>query len=255
MSHSIVITSGKGGVGKSMAAVNLACTYASAGKTVVLVDADTGLRSLDILLGMENDIVYDLTDVAEGVCRLKQAIVPCKAVKNLSLIAAAQLRDTTSVTPEQLIDIVSELKSGFDLVIIDCPAGADNGFRVAASGADTGIIIATPDAVCIRDAERISGLLERYSVTDRKLILNRALYEKKPGKGGMYSYEETAQKLELPLIGLIPDSDAIRASAICGVPAVLRDSSVKALFEEIKARLDGKTVEIRPVKKKSWFRR
>ena len=253
MPHSIVITSGKGGVGKSMAAVNLACAYAAEDKNVVLVDADTGLRSLDILLGMENDIVYDLTDAAEGVCRLKQAVVPCKAVPHLSLIAAAQLRDTTSVTPEQLIRIVSELKGSFDIVIIDCPAGADNGFRVAASGADIGIIVATPDAVCIRDAERISGLLERHAVSDRRLIINRALYEKKPPKNGLYSYEETAQKLELPLIGLIPDSDAIRTASANGRPAFLSDSRIKKLFEEIAARLDGKSIAIEPVRKQRRF--
>ena len=155
VSEALVVTSGKGGVGKSTVAVNLAVSLARRGKKTVVIDADTGLRSLDVLLGMENDVVYDLTDVVEGVCKLRQAVVKVRDVDNLSMLAAAQLRDMSSVSREQMEKVVSELKEQFDYVIIDCPAGVDLGFRVAVAGADRAIIVTHNDAICQRDVERL----------------------------------------------------------------------------------------------------
>ena len=246
MSEALLVTSGKGGVGKSTLAVNLAATLAMMGQSTVLVDADTGLRSLDVLLGLENDVVYDLTDVTEGVCKLRQAIVACPHLSGLRLVAAAALRDTSSVSREKMREVIEELKERFDHVMIDCPAGVDEGFRIACSGADRAIIVTQNDAVCARDAERVKGLLERAGITDVFLAINHARRERLK-KGEISACETLAQRLELPLIGIIGENDAFPDAAQKGRPLVLDDKDMGKTFEDIARRLRGEALPVKPL--------
>ena len=246
VSEALVVTSGKGGVGKSTVAVNLAVSLARRGKKTVVIDADTGLRSLDVLLGMENDVVYDLTDVVEGVCKLRQAVVKVRDVDNLSMLAAAQLRDMSSVSREQMEKVVSELKEQFDYVIIDCPAGVDLGFRVAVAGADRAIIVTHNDAICQRDVERVKGLLQRADVNDMALLVNRVTPEKLKKKQPS-SCAVMAEKLEMKLIGNIEARAVVREAAEKGRPVVLEDEELAETFDEIARRVMGEEIPVRPV--------
>ena len=248
MGEALVITSGKGGVGKSTLAVNLAVALAGMGRKTLLIDADTGLRSLDVLLGMENNIVYDLTDAAEGVCRLKQAVVKVQKVENLSLIAAAQLRDSSSVPPARMKEIVNRLRDMFDKVIIDCPAGIGTGFRAAASAADRAVIVALDDAITVRDAERVKGLLERFDLPTPQLVVNRVVWEKLK-KDGKDAGHRLADRLEMPLLGVIAEDRAFAASAQKGKPVALTPGEPGDAFRRMARRLCGEEVAIRLPKK------
>ena len=252
MSEALVVTSGKGGVGKSTLAVNLAAALALAGSRTALVDADTGLRSLDVMLGLENNVVYDLTDVAEGVCRLRQAVLRCPAVPGLSMMAASQLRDAGSVTREKMKDIAAQLRQSFEYVIIDCPAGVDAGFRIAAAGADRAVIVTQNDPICVRDAERVKGLLERAGVTEAMLVVNRA-HRERPKKGEPYSWDALAQRLELPLIGLVEENEAFSQAARDGRPALLEDETISRTFEDIARRVRGEALPVQPLKPLSFW--
>lgn len=254
MGEALVITSGKGGVGKSTLAVNLALAQAAAGWKTALIDADTGLRNLDVLLGMENRIVYDLTDVAEGVCRLKQALVRHQTYENLSVIAAAQMRDSSSVSPSQMEKIVEKLKAQFDWVFIDCPAGVDRGFRTAIAGADRAVIVTLDDPVSIRDAERVKGLLEKAGFPAPLLVCNRIRYAKQK-KGETPAWERMAQRLDMQLLGAVPEDEAVYMAAQVGVPVVEGDSSAGAAFLRMARRLRGDDTEIAPFPKKGTFAR
>lgn len=254
VSEALVVTSGKGGVGKSTVAVNLAVSLAKRGKKTVVIDADTGLRSLDVLLGMENDVVYDLTDVVEGVCKLKQAVVKVRDVDNLSMLAAAQLRDMSSVSREQMEKVVSELKEQFDYVIIDCPAGVDLGFRVAVAGADRAIIVTHNDAICQRDVERVKGLLQRADVNDMALLVNRVTPEKLKKKKPS-SCAVMAEKLEMKLIGNIEARAIVREAAEKGRPVVLEDKELEQAFDEIARRVMGEEIPVQPVRELGFWAR
>lgn len=250
MGEALVITSGKGGVGKSTLAANLALAQAAAGWKVVLIDVDTGLRNLDVLLGMENRVVYDLTDVAEGVCRMKQALIKHQKYENLSLIAAAQMRDSGSVSPAQMEKIVGKLKSQFDWVFIDCPAGVDRGFRTAIAGADRAVVVALNDAVSIRDAERVRGLIEKAGLPKPLLVCNRIRYAKLK-KGETPVWQQMAERLDMKLLGVSPEDDAVPAAAQTGVPAVEGNSLAGAAFGRMALRLRGNDLPIEPFPKKS----
>ena len=254
VSEALVVTSGKGGVGKSTVAVNLAVSLARRGKKTVVIDADTGLRSLDVLLGMENDVVYDLTDVVEGVCKLRQAVVKVRNVDNLSMLAAAQLRDMSSVSREQMEKVVSELKEQFDYVIIDCPAGVDLGFRVAVAGADRAIIVTHNDAICQRDVERVKGLLQRADVSDMVLLVNRVTPEKLKKKQPS-SCAVMAEKLEMKLIGNIEARAVVREAAEKGRPVVLEDEELEQAFDEIARRVMGEEIPVQPVRELGFWAR
>ena len=246
--EALVITSGKGGVGKSTVAVNLAASLGRLGCRTVLIDADTGLRSLDVLLGMENDLVYDLTDVAEGICKLRQAVVKARDVDGVSLLAAAQLRDMCSVPRGRMESVASELRQMFDYVIIDSPAGVDLGFRIAAAGADRAIIVANNDVICQRDAERVKGLLERAGIGDISLLLNRVPPEKLKKKEKS-SCALMAERLELPLIGNIrARASVFREAAQKGRPAALESEEMARAFEEIARRVMGEDIPVQPVR-------
>lgn len=254
MGEALIVTSGKGGAGKSTVAVNLAAAMARLGDRVVLVDADTGLRSLDVMLGLENDVVYDLTDVAEGVCRLRQAVLRCRAVDGLYMVAAAQLRDVSSVTRGQMEDIAGQLKRQYDAVVIDCPAGVDTGFHIAAAGADRAVIVTQNDVISVRDAERVKGLLQRADVTRAALLVNRALPEKLRRREKS-ACEALAERLELPLIGIVGENDAFSAAAQKGRPAVLDDEALAGTFEEIARRIRGEEIPVRPIRRPGFWTR
>ncbi len=244
MSECIVITSGKGGVGKTTTSANLAVSLALAGKTVAVVDADIGLRNLDVILGLENRIVYDLVNVIEGQCRLKQALIRDKRCKGLALLPAAQTRDKNSVSPDDMRRLVDDLKKQFDYVLIDCPAGIEQGFRNSIAGADRAIIVTTPEVSAIRDADRIIGLVEAAELPEPELILNR-YRSKMVDRGDMMSREDILEILAIPLIGLVPDHEDIITSANRGMPIAYDDTSVVgAAYRRIAARLDGETVAI-----------
>ena len=254
MSEALVITSGKGGVGKSTLAANLSLALADAGQKVVLIDADTGLRNLDVLLGMENRVVYDLTDVAEGVCRLKQALVKDRNNENLCLIAAAQMRDSGSVSPAQMEKIVGKLREQFDWIIVDCPAGVDRGFRTAIAGADRAVVVALEDAISIRDAERVGALIEKAGLPKPMLVCNRMRAEKLR-KNEQPAWRKMSERLEMQLLGVVPEDEEIRWAAQTGVPAVRGKSAAGAAFLRIARRLRGETVEIQMIKEKGFFSR
>lgn len=254
MSEALVITSGKGGVGKSTLAANLSLALAEAGRRVVLIDADTGLRNLDVLLGMENRVVYDLTDVAEGVCRLKQALVKYGNNENLSLIAAAQMRDSGSVTPAQMEKIIGKLKDQFDLIIVDCPAGVDRGFRTAIAGADRAIVVALEDAVSIRDAERVAQLVVKAGMPKPMLVCNRMRAEKLK-KGEMSACQKIGERLEMQVLGVVPEDEEIRWAAQSGIPAVKGKTPAGQAFLRIARRIMGETVEIEPIREKGFLAR
>lgn len=244
MSECIVVTSGKGGVGKTTTSANLAAGLALAGKKVVVVDADIGLRNLDVILGLENRIVYDLVQVIEGECRLKQALIRDKRVEGLFLLPAAQTRDKSAVRPEDMKKLVAELKESHDYVLIDCPAGIEQGFKNSIAGADRAIIVTTPEVSAIRDADRIIGLIEANELPEPKLIINRY----RPGmvsRGDMMNRDDILEILAIPLIGIIPDHEEIVISANRGQPVVFDDDSqVGAAFRRIVQRVQGQDVPI-----------
>jgi len=241
MGQSLVVTSGKGGSGKSTVALNLGAALAASGRSVVLVDMDMGMRSLDILCGLENRIVYDLADVADGICRVKQAIVKHPTVQGLSLISAAQTRGSDALTPLRSREVMDELKERFDLVVIDCPAGVGRGFRNAASGADRALIVSLTDPVSLRDAERVAGLLERHDILRPELAFNRV----RPARGrkGASLTLEYADRLNLKLIGLIPEDERI-ACAPPERPAALGRSPGGRAIHELSRRLMGEDLPL-----------
>lgn len=173
MGEVIVITSGKGGVGKTTITANLGIALSKLGKSVIAIDTDIGLRNLDVVMGLENQIVYNLVDVLEGTCRLRQAVIKDRRYNNLYLLPSAQSKDKDSVTPQQMIDLTSCLKEEFDYVLIDCPAGIEQGFRNAIAGATKAIVVTTPEVSAIRDADRIIGLLEKDGINPIYLLINK----------------------------------------------------------------------------------
>lgn len=247
MSECIVVTSGKGGVGKTTTAANIAAGLALAGKTCVVVDADIGLRNLDVVLGLENRIVYDLVQVVEGDCRLKQALIRDKRVEGLFLLPAAQTRDKQAVTPDDMRRVVGELKALHDYVIIDCPAGIEQGFKNSIAGADRALIVTTPEVSAIRDADRIIGLVEAHDLPEPSLIINR--YQ--PGmveRGDMMNRDDILEILAVPLIGIVPDHPDILVSTNRGLPVVFDERSpVGQAYRRITDRVMGIHVEIPPM--------
>src|SRR5690606_7410551 len=204
--ESIVVTSGKGGVGKTTTSANIGTALALEGRKVCLVDTDIGLRNLDVLLGLENRIVYDLVDVIEGNCTHQQALIKDKRCDTLFLIPAAQSKDKSAVSSQQLRDLIAELKEEFDYVIIDCPAGIELGFKNAVVGADQAIVVTTPENTAVRDADRVIGLLEKEDVGKPKLIVNR--YRPQLVKdGGMMKVDDVVNILAIDLLGVVPDDE------------------------------------------------
>jgi len=242
MGEVIVITSGKGGVGKTTTVANLGTSLASLGKRVVLVDTDIGLRNLDVAMGLENRIVYDLIDVVEGRCRLKQALIKDKRLENLYLLPANQTRDKTAVSRQQMIDLTSRLQEDYDFVLIDCPAGIEMGFKNAIAGAKKALVVTTPEVAAVRDADRIIGLLEAAELENPRLIINR-LRADMVRKGDMLDIEDMLEILAIDLIGVVPEDEYIVISTNRGEPAVLdKRSKAGQAYINISRRLIGEEV-------------
>lgn len=239
----IVITSGKGGVGKTTTNANIGTALAKAGNKVVMIDTDLGLRNLDLLLGLENRIVYTIVDVVEERCKLKQALVKDKKNPNLCLLAAAQTRDKTAVTEEQLKNICEELKKDFDFILVDCPAGIEQGFQNAVAGASEAIVVTTPEMSAVRDADRIIGLLEsKEEIKSYKLLINRV----RPNlikSNDMMSVEDVVEILSAPLIGIIPEDTGIITSTNKGEPIVNDEKSLAGkAYQNVAKRITGEDV-------------
>ena len=261
MGEVIVITSGKGGVGKTTTTANLGSSLAEAGKKVVLVDTDIGLRNLDVVMGLENRIVYDIVDVIEEKCKLRQALIKDKRFEELFLLPAAQTRDKTAINEEQMKELTKKLKEEFDYILIDCPAGIEQGFKNAIAGADRAIVVTTAEISAIRDADRIIGLLESSEIKNPELIVNR-LRPNMVKKGEMMEVEDIVDLLSVDLIGVVPDDEYIITQTNKGEPVIRnkRAPSGKA-YIEISKRILGENIEVTIpgrekgfwAKIKSWF--
>ncbi len=244
MSEVIVITSGKGGVGKTTTTANVGTGLAQLDKKVVLIDTDIGLRNLDVVMGLENRIVYNLVDVIEGSCRMKQALIRDKRYPNLFLLPSAQTRDKTAVTPEQMKKLTDELREEFDYIILDCPAGIEQGFKNAIAGADRAIVVTTPEVSAIRDADRIIGLLEANEMKQIQLIVNRLRMDM-VSRGDMMSIDDVKEILAIDLIGAVPDDEQIVISTNQGEPLVGRtDTMAGTAFANICRRITGEEVPL-----------
>jgi septum site-determining protein MinD len=244
MSEVIVVTSGKGGVGKTTTTANIGTGLALKGHKVVLLDADIGLRNLDVVMGLENRIVYDLVDVVEGHCRIKQALIKDKRYSSLYLLPAAQTRDKNAVSPEQMQKLCDQLREDFDYIIIDCPAGIEQGFKNAIAGADRGIVVTTPEVSAVRDADRIIGLLESSELRNPSLILNR-IRMNMVKRGDMMAMEDVVDILAIDLLGVVPDDENIVVSTNRGEPAVTDSSSLAGqAFRNIVERIKGNDVAL-----------
>jgi len=244
MGEVIVVTSGKGGVGKTTTSANIGTGLAAAGHSVVLVDTDIGLRNLDVLMGLENRIVYDLVDVTSGNCLIKQALIKDKRFFNLFLLSASQTKDKTAVNPEQMKVLAAELKAEFDYVIIDCPAGIEQGFRNAIAGADWAIVVCTPEVSSIRDADRIISLLEAAELRNPKLIINR-LRPAMIKSGNMMDTTDILDILDVELIGAVPENESIIISTNHGEPAVMdKNSKAGEAYRNITRRIQGEEVPL-----------
>ncbi len=253
MNNVIVVTSANGGVVKTTTTANLGVGLARAGRSVVLMDTDIGLRNLDVVLGLENRIVYDLVDVVEGTCRLKQALIKDKRYDGLYLLPAAQTRNKMAVSPEQAKALVEELEKEFDYVLIDCPAGIEQGFQNAIAGAKSAIVVTVPEVSSVRDADRIIGLLSASEITDVKLLINR-IRPDLVKKGDMLAIEDTLEILGVDLIGVVPEDEMIFRSSNLGEPAVTDDKSrAGSAYRNITQRILGKEIPIMDMEEKSGF--
>ena len=244
MGRIIVVTSGKGGVGKTSACANIGCALAKLGKEVLLIDTDLGLRNLDTVLGLENRVVFDIVDVIENKCRIKQAIIRDKRNEHLSLMPASQTRDKSAITENQMIDLLSELKEQYDYIFIDCPAGIEQGFRNAIAGADEAMVICTPEVSSVRDADRVIGIMASREIGRVSLVVNRIKPEL-VRSGDMLSVEDVEDILGQKAIGAVPDDPAIVRATNLGEAAVnLPSSKAGREYENIARRLMGEKIPL-----------
>ncbi|MAS33008.1 MAG: septum site-determining protein MinD [Anaerolineaceae bacterium] len=238
----VTVTSGKGGVGKTTATANLGVALARMNKKVVVIDADIGLRNLDVVMGLENRIVYDLVDVIEGRCKLRQAMIKHKLFPDLYLIPAAQTRDKTAVSPADMIQLADKLRPEVDFILIDSPAGIERGFRNAVAPADEVLIVTNPEVSAVRDADRIIGLLEAANRGPGRLILNRVKVDM-IRKGEMLSADDVTDILAIKLIGIVPEDETVVPASNSGVPVTLNEHSrAGQAFRNIARRLNGENV-------------
>lgn len=243
MCEVIVVTSGKGGVGKTTTSANIGTGLASLGNRVVMIDTDIGLRNLDVVLGLENRIVYNLIDVIEGNCRYKQALIKARNYNNLYLLPCAQTRDKTAVSPEQIIKLIDEIRDEYDYIIIDCPAGIEQGFKNAIAAADRAVIVTTPEVSAIRDADRIIGLLEAYGIEKQHLIINRIRYDMVK-KGNMMSVDDVVDILAVDLLGVIADDEDIVISTNKGEPVVCSNTKSGHAYMNICRKIVDDSLEV-----------
>lgn len=252
----IVITSGKGGVGKSTATANIGAALAMDGKRVVVMDMDIGLRNLDVLLGLENRIVFTVVDAVKGRCQLKQALIKDRKIENLFLIPASQTDNKDVLTSDEVARFCEDLKKEFDYVLLDCPAGIERGFENSVAAADEALVICTPEVSSVRDADRVIGLLYARSINP-KLVVNRIVPEM-VDKGDMLSHEDVVDVLSIDLVGLIPMDEQVVISTNTGVPLVSQNGSkAGTALRRIAQRLNGMPdlpIEVPSVKKSFWKR-
>lgn len=252
MSEVIVVTSGKGGVGKTTTTANVGTGLAKLNKKVVLIDTDIGLRNLDVVMGLENRIVYNLVDVVKGNCRAKQAMIKDKRYPNLFLLPCAQAGDKNSVSPEEMKALTDELRDEFDYIILDCPAGIEQGFKNAIAGADRALVVTMPEVSAIRDADRIIGLLEANEKKRADLVVNRIRMDMVK-KGEMMSIDDVVDILAIDLIGAVPDDENIVIATNNGEPLVGSESLAGQAYMNICRRILGEEVPLLDLNKKSGF--
>jgi len=245
-----VVTSGKGGVGKTTVTANLGTALALQGKQVCVIDSDIGLRNLDVVMGLENRIVYDLVDIIEGTCtRLKQALIKHKKADKLFLLPASQTRNKESISPDQMKDLMAKLKDEgqFDYILVDSPAGIERGFKNAIAGVDDAIIVTTPEVSAIRDADRIIGLLQAAEIYEPRLIINRLSLEM-VRNDEMMDQNDIIDILAIDLLGIIPEDEGVIKSTNRGIPIVFtEDSKSAAAFKRIARRIEGEKVPMWPM--------
>jgi len=248
----IVVTSGKGGVGKTTTVANLGTALAFMDKRVCLVDADIGLRNLDVVIGLENRIVYDIVDVVENNCRLEQALIRDKRNNNLFLLPAAQTRDKSAITPFQMEELTDTLKKEMDYVLVDSPAGIEQGFKNAIAGADRAIIVTTPEVSAVRDADRIIGLLETEGLKDPEVIVNRIRIDMVE-RGDMMDIDDMIEILAINLLGVVPEDENIVISTNRGEPIVLKFEKSRAgqAFRNIACRINGEELPLMSLEKET----
>jgi len=244
MGEAIVVTSGKGGVGKTTTTANLGTALALMDKKVCLIDTDIGLRNLDVIMGLENRIIYDIVDVIEDRCQLSQALIRDKRFESLSLLPAAQTSDKSAVTKEGMLQIVAELKQDYDYVLIDCPAGIEQGFQNAIAGADKAIVVTTPEKSSVRDADRIIGLIEQEKMERPRLIINR-IRQHMMDDGDAIDIDDVVQLLSIDLLGIVIDSDDVIKASNTGEPvAITPNNKASIAYRNIARRILGETVPL-----------
>ena len=254
MSEVIVITSGKGGVGKTTTTANLGVGLAIRGKKVVLIDTDTGLRNLDLLLGLERRIVYTLVDVVQKRVNYGQALVRHKKYTNLFLLPTSQVADKTAIEPEQMLELVEAMKSEFDYILIDCPAGIEQGYETAVIGADWAIVVTMPEISAVRDADKIIGKLQA-SNKKIKLVVNR-IRPQMVKDGTMLDMTSIDDILSVECIGQVPDDEKVVDSANRGVPVVeWKDSAAGDAYRDIVGRVCGEEIPFKPLETETFWQR
>lgn len=238
MGKSILIASGKGGTGKTMFAVNLGATLVSDGKKVLIIDMDLGLRNLDLYLGVENNVVYDVYDVMTGVCRIKQAIIQDKRFENLHMMSASPNKEDGTLTPLHMKVLCGKLRDKYDYILIDAPSGIDDGVTIASAGADMAIIVTNPEYSAIRDADALDRELMKLGIQDRYVVLNKIVADL-INMGYAPSLMEVTELLRPTLIGAIQFDENIQISTNLGIPIVLKENTyIKSNFDKIASRVE-----------------
>jgi septum site-determining protein MinD len=256
MGKVVTITSGKGGVGKTTTTANLGAALALLGQKTVVVDGDIGLRNLDIVMGLENRIVYDVVDFIEGRCRLRQALIRDKRAPELCLLPTAQTRDKSAVSQEQMLQVCDELRNEFDIVLIDSPAGIEQGFKNALAPADRCLVVINPEVSSVRDADRVIGLIESQEKGPAQLIINR-LVPARVKKQEMLSAEDIVDILSTEIIGIVPEDESILSSSNRGTPVAFGAKSPAGdAYRDIARRLIGENVPLKVPQENSslWSR-
>lgn len=255
-SQVIVVTSGKGGVGKTTTVANVSTALAKMGYKVVAIDLDIGLKKLDLILGLENRVIYDIVQVIEGECTIKQALVKDKRFEALYMLPAAQTRNKDEITADQVKTVCDELKKDFDFIFLDCPAGIEQGFKNAIAAADKAIVVTNPEVSAVRDADRIIGMLESAQFKDIKLVVNRIRAEMVKD-GNMLSVDDLLEHLCINLLGVVPEDKDVIISTNKGEPMVISNehSLASLAFNNIALRLTGEDVPLVPIQEDSFWTR